>query len=168
MTTSLQAQTMSAVEAAEQWSCTRDDVYDWCKDNVIEGAQKKGRSWTIPRDSMRPFDKKLAKEVLWQLLELKLGTANRFDLSSWGIKQAHLKQYLELLIDACYIQQDISAPSQGGRALPYRITNKGLNLLGRMGTTNAEYTVPPKLMVAATVAGRFASQLASDLLGISP
>lgn len=158
------AKTITALEAAERWNCSTNDIYDWCKNGSIEGAQKEKRAWAIPQDAMRPFDKKLVREILWQLLELKNGTATRFDLSEWGIKQADLARYIEPLVDICYIEQTPSAPV-AGRTLNYRITNKGLHLLGRTGSKDSGVDVPKPLMIGASVAGRFTSQIISDLMG---
>lgn len=158
---------ITVAQAAERWNCTKEDVYAWCKEGLIEGARKKRQAWAIPLESLRPLDKKLIKEMLWQLLELKNGTAHRFDLSTWGVKQTDLPRYLNPLVDGCYIEQAPSA--SGGSAtgmLDYQITNKGLFLLGRAGTKKASVDVPPKLMIGASVVGRFASQVFSDLCGV--
>ena len=159
-----EAKTITALEAAEQWKCSKRDVYDWCNSGSIEGARKEKGAWAIPRDAVRPLDKKLIREILWQLLELKNGTASRFDLSEWGIQQADLVRYIDPLMDTCYVEH---APSSHAteQALNYRITNRGLHLLGRAGSKDSSVDVPQPLMIGATVAGRFTSQIISDLMG---
>lgn len=156
--------TMTVSEAADQWSCSKDDVYAWCKSGSIKGARKNGKTWAIPQTTMRPLDRKLIREILWQLLELKNGTAGSFDLSEWGVKQADLARYLNPLVDDCYIEP-VPAAHATERALGYRITNKGLRLLGRSGSRDARVDAPQPLMIGATVAGRFVSQIISDLTG---
>ncbi|WP_273384069.1 hypothetical protein [Enorma phocaeensis] len=158
--------TITASAAAERWGCSKDDVYAWCKNGSVAGARKEGRTWAIPQNAERPLDKKLIREILWQLLELKNGTAHRFDLSEWGVKQTDLARYLNPLVDGCYIEQTPSAHIGEG-TLSYRITNKGLRLLGRSGSKDTSVDVPQPLMIGATVTGRFTSQIISDLMGVA-
>lgn len=44
----------SAQEAAERWGCTVRWVQQCCKDGLIPGAGKLGRSWMIPADAPKP------------------------------------------------------------------------------------------------------------------
>lgn len=157
---------MTAAQAAEKWNCTKDDIYTWCKEGNIEGAQKTKRAWIIPQEALRPLDKKLIKEMLWQLLELKNGTAHRLDLSTWGVRQKDISRYLSPLVEGCYIEPLSSIDTGAAGTINFRITNRGLHLLGRAGSKKASIDVPPTLMIGATVVGRFTSQIISDLFGI--
>lgn len=157
-------ETITASEAAEQWRFFKDDIYTWCNNGSIAGARKYGRTWAIPQNALRPLDKKLIREMLWQLLELKNGTAHRFDLSERGVKRENLARYLNPLVDGFYIEE-IPSMDISESALNYRITNKSLHLLGRAGSKEASADVPQPLMVGATVVGRFTSQIISDLMG---
>lgn len=96
--------TMDVKTAAERWKCAPNEVRTWCKEGAIEGACKPKNAWTIPVQASRPLDKKLIKEVLWQLLELSNGSASTIDLTPWGVNSSNLlAAYLDALEDAGFI-----------------------------------------------------------------
>ena len=47
---------ISVKEASEQWQVTERWVQKLCDENRIEGVQRFGRSWMIPKDAHRPAD----------------------------------------------------------------------------------------------------------------
>lgn len=52
-------------EAAELWQVTQATVSKWCREGKIPGAEQdaKGSPWRIPKNSKRPNNNKINKEV---------------------------------------------------------------------------------------------------------
>lgn len=121
--------TMTTAEAAEKWNTTRSEVAFWCKISRIDNANKTYR-WAIPVDAKRPVDKKLAREMVWSLVEVHCGVTDHFDLTEWGIARADLTRYVDALIKENYFDIDQST---------YTLiaTKKGLALIGRGDNKNA-------------------------------
>ena len=44
---------------AERWNLTERRVSKLCKDGMIRGAVKDGRSWQIPADTEKPVDRRV-------------------------------------------------------------------------------------------------------------
>jgi len=53
---------MSAQEAADKWGITKRRVQILCSENRIEGAEKMGNMWLIPKDANKPEDRRTKKE----------------------------------------------------------------------------------------------------------
>ena len=53
---------MSAQEAADKWGITKRRVQILCSENRIEGAEKMGNMWIIPKDANKPEDRRTKKE----------------------------------------------------------------------------------------------------------
>ncbi|QSX09579.1 helix-turn-helix domain-containing protein [Alkalibacter rhizosphaerae] len=53
---------MSAQEAADKWGITKRRVQVLCSENRIEGAEKMGNMWIIPKDANKPEDRRTKKE----------------------------------------------------------------------------------------------------------
>ncbi len=53
---------MSAQEAADKWGITKRRVQILCSENRIEGAEKMGNMWLIPKDANKPEDRRIKKE----------------------------------------------------------------------------------------------------------
>ena len=121
--------TMTTAEAAEKWNTTRSEVAFWCRTGRIDNANKTYR-WAIPVDEKRPVDKKLAREMVWSLVEVRCGAADHFDLTEWGIARTDLTRYVDALIkENCF---DIDQST-------YTLitTKRGLALIGRGDNKNA-------------------------------
>jgi hypothetical protein len=52
---------MSAQEAADKWGITKRRVQILCSENRIEGAEKMGNMWIIPKDANKPEDRRTKK-----------------------------------------------------------------------------------------------------------
>lgn len=50
---------LSAKEAAEKWGVSLRRVHRLCEDGRIEGVQRFGRNWMIPRDAKKPADARI-------------------------------------------------------------------------------------------------------------
>ena len=50
---------MSVQETSEKWELTNRMVQKMCADGKIEGVLKFGKSWAIPEDAEKPFDKRI-------------------------------------------------------------------------------------------------------------
>lgn len=154
--------TMDAKTAAERWGCTVNDVRSWCKEGAIEGATKPHVGWDIPACTARPLDKKLIREILWQLLELKNGSARTIDLTPWGVRKQDLESYLVVLENNGYI-------TTAGRNQPLidialiRLTVKGLRVLGR-NPDRDKVELPPFLAIGVTAGGRFTAEVIKGLV----
>ena len=53
---------MSAQEAADKWGITKRRVQILCSENRIEGAEKMGNMWIIPKDANKLEDRRTKKE----------------------------------------------------------------------------------------------------------
>jgi len=49
---------MSAPQAAEKWGISERRVQKLCEDNRIPGVTKLGYMWLIPKDAVKPVDKR--------------------------------------------------------------------------------------------------------------
>ena len=45
-------------QAAEKWKITDRRVLQYCNDGRIEGAEKMGHTWLIPKTAEKPADKR--------------------------------------------------------------------------------------------------------------
>ena len=52
---------ISIAEAAEKWGITRRRVQALCSQNRIPGLTKFGKSWAIPKDAVKPADRRKNK-----------------------------------------------------------------------------------------------------------
>lgn len=94
---------MTTNEAAKKWNSTRYEVAEWCRNEYIEGAEKIGRTWKIPRNAQRPIDIKLTRELLWAILRKKNKASCEIDLSKWGLSVKRIEACYELLLDELYL-----------------------------------------------------------------
>ncbi len=47
---------MTTKQAAEKWQITDRRVLQYCNDGRIEGAEKMGHTWLIPKNAEKPAD----------------------------------------------------------------------------------------------------------------
>ena len=47
---------ISAPEAAKKWGISERRVQKLCEENRIDGTEKFGRAWMIPKDAEKPVD----------------------------------------------------------------------------------------------------------------
>ena len=52
----LEAELMTTMEAAELWGITTRRVQILCNNGKVKGAIKIGRTWIIPRGTLKPID----------------------------------------------------------------------------------------------------------------
>ncbi|MDT8904102.1 helix-turn-helix domain-containing protein [Anaeroselena agilis] len=52
---------ITAKEAAQKWSISERRVQVLCEQGRIEGVQRLGKSWAIPRNAKKPLDKRSHK-----------------------------------------------------------------------------------------------------------
>lgn len=59
---------MTIKEIAAQWNLTERRVQKMCADGLIEGVQRFGNSWAIPKDAKRPVDGRVTtgKYINWR------------------------------------------------------------------------------------------------------
>lgn len=50
---------MTIKEAAEKWNLSVRRVKTICNEGMIEGAMKFGNTWAIPKDAVKPVDKRI-------------------------------------------------------------------------------------------------------------
>lgn len=146
--------TMTTAEAAEKWNTTRSEVAFWCKKGRIDNTSKTYR-WAIPVDAKRPVDKKLAREMVWSLVEVHCGVANHFDLTEWGVARTDLTRYVDALIKENYFDIDQST---------YTLiaTKKGLALIGRVD--NKDVTPFDVIKIGSKAVVDFAAETALQML----
>lgn len=50
---------ISIKDVAEMWGLTPRSVRNMCATGKIQGAEKVGRDWLVPADTVRPVDKRV-------------------------------------------------------------------------------------------------------------
>lgn len=50
---------MTIKEVAEKWNLSVRRVQTICNEGKIEGAMKFGNTWAIPKDAVKPVDKRI-------------------------------------------------------------------------------------------------------------
>jgi len=50
---------MTIREAAEKWNLSVRRVQTICNEGMIEGAMKFGNTWAIPKNAVKPADKRI-------------------------------------------------------------------------------------------------------------
>ena len=152
---------MDTKTAAEKWGCKDRDVQNWCRSGFVDGAVMEKRKWLIPDDAQRPLDRKLQKEILWQILQWKDSHQKRVDLTCGGISDDGIVNYIALLLGA-YLR---NAPGVAEiRDLDdLELTERGFSLLGYGKEAEAE-SLPKVIRWSASAAGVFAANFASESL----
>lgn len=49
---------ISVKTASEKWSISERRIQKLCEENRIEGTEKFGRAWMIPKDAKKPVDER--------------------------------------------------------------------------------------------------------------
>lgn len=148
--TVLNVSTFTVAQASERWNASKDDVRKWCNNGFVCGARKAEKfpfGWMIPALAKRPIDLNLARELLWQCIELQNKRVSEFDLTNWGVIAEDIGEYIDSLGAAGYLR---GAPDA------YIVTERGLTLLGRNGKPSSAKDVPEVLIWTASVGGAFA------------
>ena len=52
---------MTIKEAAVKWNLSVRRLQTICNEGMIEGAMKFGNTWAIPKDAVKPVDKRIKK-----------------------------------------------------------------------------------------------------------
>jgi hypothetical protein len=55
---------LTTIEMSEKWNITSRRIGVLCSEGRIDGAIKKGKTWLIPSDAMKPEDARYAKRQL--------------------------------------------------------------------------------------------------------
>lgn len=50
---------MTIREASEKWNLSIRRIQTICADNMIPGLEKFGKEWAIPKDAVRPVDRRV-------------------------------------------------------------------------------------------------------------
>lgn len=53
---------ISVKAASEKWGISEGRIQKLCEENCIEGIEKFGRAWMIPKDTEKPIDKRCRKQ----------------------------------------------------------------------------------------------------------
>ena len=53
---------ISVKEASQLWDISERWVQKLCEENRIDGVQRFGRSWMIPKDAKKPYDLRQRKQ----------------------------------------------------------------------------------------------------------
>ena len=59
---------MTIKEAAEKWNLSVRRVQTICNEGMIEGAMKFGNTWAIPKNAVKPADKRIKSGEVYQVL----------------------------------------------------------------------------------------------------
>ena len=55
---------MTTVEMSEKWNITPRRIGGLCSQNRIDGVIKKGKTWLIPADALKPMDARIKKNTI--------------------------------------------------------------------------------------------------------
>lgn len=55
---------LTTIELSEKWNITSRRIGVLCSEGRIDGAIKKGKTWLIPSDAIKPEDARYAKRQL--------------------------------------------------------------------------------------------------------
>lgn len=55
---------LTAAEIADKWKVSSRMVAYYCESGRIEGAVKKGKTWFVPTDSLKPLDKRYSRDTI--------------------------------------------------------------------------------------------------------
>lgn len=150
---------MNTKTAADKWFCTQAEVREWCRGGIINAAVKEKGRWSIPQEAKRPLDRKLQREILWRIIEVKNGQRASFELTDWGIPDADLPGYLEPLFGTCLRGEDHAAGWD-----EVNVSSGGLRLLGRNPVADdTQPPVPVALNWCASLAGTYTASFLSNL-----
>lgn len=50
---------LTVKEIAEKWNLSERRLQTMCRDGLIKGVKRFGRSWAIPADAIRPKDERI-------------------------------------------------------------------------------------------------------------
>lgn len=142
---------MDTKTAAEIWHSTSKEVADWCKNDLVPGAEKTRGKWIIPNDARRPLDRKLQKELLWQLLLKQNGAVTRIDLTAWGIVDNEVAAYY-LEMHPRFLRWNLETDDGIAGVVSLAITDAGFRLLGRIGPEE-KVEISSTLVVVSRCAG---------------
>ena len=50
---------LTVKEIAEKWGISERRLQTMCKEGLVEGSKRVGRSWAIPEDAVKPVDRRI-------------------------------------------------------------------------------------------------------------
>lgn len=50
---------LTVKEIAEKWGISERCLQTMCKEGIVEGSKRFGRSWAIPEDAVKPVDRRI-------------------------------------------------------------------------------------------------------------
>lgn len=50
---------LTVKEIAEKWGISERRLQTMCKEGIVEGSKRFGRSWAIPEDAVKPIDRRI-------------------------------------------------------------------------------------------------------------
>lgn len=50
---------LTVKEIAEKWGISERRLQTMCKEGIVEGSKRFGRSWAIPEDAVKPVDRRI-------------------------------------------------------------------------------------------------------------
>lgn len=50
---------LTVKEIAEKWGISERRLQTMCKEGMVEGSKRFGRSWAIPEDAVKPVDRRI-------------------------------------------------------------------------------------------------------------
>ena len=52
---------LTVKEIAKKWEISERRLQTMCKEGMVEGSKRFGRSWAIPEDAVKPVDRRIHK-----------------------------------------------------------------------------------------------------------
>jgi predicted site-specific integrase-resolvase len=59
---------LTVKELGKKWGISSRMVTLYCVEGRIQGAQKKGNLWLVPKDALKPSDRRRKKELFYHYL----------------------------------------------------------------------------------------------------
>lgn len=154
---------MDTKTAAEKWKCNISDIREWCRSGRIEEAHKEKGRWIIPNDAKRPLDRRLQKEILWQILKYENNSVCRIDLTQWGIDDSSIPDYLSLLLPLC-LRKRMSNNEPINNLSEIELTELGFAIVGYGRNSALSNQVPRIIGWSAQAAGIFAASFTTTMI----
>lgn len=119
---------MTVQEYAKKYKLSQATVRKYCKQEMIDGAEKIDGKWSIPNDAIRPLTEKQMRRMLVSLLMYKNNSAVGFDFSLADCNERDISKYLKYLSNRNLI---LGFKEEEGDQMPMNVyvSNKGLDFL---------------------------------------
>lgn len=156
---------MNTKQAGVKWGVNHKTAGEYCRQQIIPGAEKVGRNWDIPDNAIKPpLSRNKLALILDNIVQVKYGGI--IDWETFGFDDSSLFEgcnYLTLL--GCMAGWDVNAPDKAALSLA-TITPRGEELINarredlNLGKLNVSVTVEAGVNVGV-VSGKISTTVSN-------